>query len=217
MVRGVAPTLDPMLQARMFAYPDAARYRLGANYQQLPCNRAVSAVYCPYERDGAMRYETNYGDDPNYVRSQLKRVRFEGELGKSGHSTGCWHKQLSGMVKAYTSEVTDADFEQASMMWGVLKKTGQDEDFVGNVVDGNLGEALPELQQKAVGEYQVRWMELMRRNVHQGRPEPWEVDLQGPQGVQAGWGRLEPVGQKLGPDWICTVQYAIRGRVAGRV
>src|SRR5258708_1824268 len=38
----IAPTADPMLQARMFAYPDAARYRLGVNYQQLPCNRPVS-------------------------------------------------------------------------------------------------------------------------------------------------------------------------------
>lgn len=152
MVRGIAPTLDPMLQARMFAYPDAARYRLGANYQQLPCNRAVSQVYSPYERDGAMRYMTNYGDDPNYVRSQLKPIKFVGNLGKPGYSTGHWDKELTGMVAAYTSEVTDEDFEQATMMWEVLKRSGEEEDFVGNVVDRNLGEALPKLQRAAVGE-----------------------------------------------------------------
>lgn len=150
MVRGIAPTLDPMLQARMFAYPDAARYRLGANYQQLPCNRAVSEVYCPYERDGAMRYMTNYGDDPNYVRSQLKDVAFKGKMGEPGHSL--WDKELAGVVAAYTSHVTDKDFEQATMMWEVLKKAGEEEDFVGNVVDGSLGEALPKLQKEAVGE-----------------------------------------------------------------
>jgi catalase len=36
MVPGIAPSPDPMLQARMFAYPDAQRYRLGVNYQYLP-------------------------------------------------------------------------------------------------------------------------------------------------------------------------------------
>jgi catalase len=34
LVPGVEPSEDPMLQARLFAYPDAQRYRLGVNYQQ---------------------------------------------------------------------------------------------------------------------------------------------------------------------------------------
>ena len=41
-----------MLQARLLAYPDAHRYRLGANYQDIP----VNAPRCPvqnYQRDGA--------------------------------------------------------------------------------------------------------------------------------------------------------------------
>jgi catalase len=32
-----------MLQARMFAYPDAQRYRLGVNYPFLPDERAQGA------------------------------------------------------------------------------------------------------------------------------------------------------------------------------
>ena len=67
MVPGLAPSADPILQARMFAYNDAARYRLGVNYQQLPCNKPVSAVYSPYQRDGFMTFGDNYGGDPNYV------------------------------------------------------------------------------------------------------------------------------------------------------
>lgn len=65
MIPGIGPSEDIMLQARMFSYPDAARYRVGPNYQQLPCNRALS-VYSPYQRDGFMRADGNYGGDPNY-------------------------------------------------------------------------------------------------------------------------------------------------------
>ncbi|KAK7413961.1 catalase A [Neonectria punicea] len=71
MVPGIAPSADPILQARMFAYPDAARYRLGVNYQHLPCNRPVCPVYSPYQRDGLMNATENYGSDPNYVRASI--------------------------------------------------------------------------------------------------------------------------------------------------
>jgi catalase len=68
----------------MFAYPDAAHYRLGVNHHFLPCNAPVSEVYTPYQRDGAFRYKTNFGDDPNYVRASLKRVNFSGQVGANG-------------------------------------------------------------------------------------------------------------------------------------
>lgn len=139
MVPGIAPSLDPMLQARMFAYPDAARYRVGVNYQQLPCNRPESQVYAPYERDGGMRYMTNYGSDPSYVNSSLVPVRFDTKIGASGYSIG--HDEvMSGRVAGYASEVTDEDFEQARAMWAVLgRHGGEQEDFVANVVDSLQG------------------------------------------------------------------------------
>ncbi|KGB80030.1 catalase [Cryptococcus deuterogattii 99/473] len=151
MVPGIAPSGDPMLQARMFAYPDAARYRLGVNYQQLPCNRPVSEVYAPYQRDGAMRYMTNYGDDPNYVRSSLKEINFKGQLGANGHSTGGneKHDEWVGRVTAYTSEVTDEDFVQARMLWEVLGKAGDQEDLITNVSE-HLCQAIPSLQKGAI-------------------------------------------------------------------
>jgi catalase len=65
LVPGIGPSADILLQARMFSYPDAARYRVGTNYQQLPCNRALH-VYAPFLRDGAMTINGNYGGDPNY-------------------------------------------------------------------------------------------------------------------------------------------------------
>jgi len=38
LVPGFELSLDPMLQARSFAYSDAQRYRIGVNFEQLPIN-----------------------------------------------------------------------------------------------------------------------------------------------------------------------------------
>lgn len=53
----------------MFAYADAQRYRLGANYQHLPPNKPIAPVNAPYQRDGAATITPNYGAAPSYVRN----------------------------------------------------------------------------------------------------------------------------------------------------
>ncbi|KAF3179692.1 hypothetical protein TWF788_006996 [Orbilia oligospora] len=150
MVPGIAPSADPMLQARMFAYNDAARYRLGVNYQQLPCNRAVSRVYCPFQRDGFMTFTDNYGGDPNYVGSDLKPINYKGKFGAHGYKIG-GHEEWIGSVVGFTSEVVDDDFVQARMFWDMLgKQEGQQEHFVYNVAC-HLRGAIPQVQEKALG------------------------------------------------------------------
>ena len=169
MVPGIAPTADPSMllsctprksilsanklnpkvfQARMFAYPDAARYRLGVNYQHLPCNAPVSEVYTPYQRDGKFRYKTNYGGDPNYVGASLKQVNFKGKVGANGFSPG-GHEEWVGTVAGYASDVTNEDFIQAREMWKVLGRSNEQGDFVQNLV-GHLGSALPQVQQETI-------------------------------------------------------------------
>ena len=135
----------------MFAYPDAARYRLGANYQQLPCNRPVSEVYSPYQRDGFMNTTNNYGSDPNYVRSALRPVNFSGsKYGMIGFAVGGHQQWVSGAIAGYTSEVIDEDFEQARMFWDVLaRQPGQQDNLALNVA-AHLGKALPEVQKETI-------------------------------------------------------------------
>jgi catalase len=41
MVPGIGPSPDPMLQGRLFSYPDTHRYRIGPNYLRLPINRPI--------------------------------------------------------------------------------------------------------------------------------------------------------------------------------
>lgn len=65
VVPGIGFSPDKVLQARLFAYGDAHRYRLGANYEHLPINRPHVEVN-NYQRDGSMRFDGNFGAAPNY-------------------------------------------------------------------------------------------------------------------------------------------------------
>ncbi len=66
VVPGISFSPDKMLQARIFAYADAHRYRLGVNYESLPVNRPRAAEVNNYQRDGHMRFDDNGGGAPNY-------------------------------------------------------------------------------------------------------------------------------------------------------
>lgn len=57
IVPGISFSPDKMLQARIFSYPDAHRYRIGTNYHLLPVNRARSEVNT-YNVAGAMNSDT---------------------------------------------------------------------------------------------------------------------------------------------------------------
>ncbi|RFU30492.1 hypothetical protein B7463_g5863, partial [Scytalidium lignicola] len=143
MVPGIAPSADIMLQARMFSYPDAARYRVGPNYQQLPVNRPICPVYQPYQRDGPATINGNYGGDPDYVRSQFV------PLAKPRLVDDIEHDQWIGKVTAYTSEVVEDDFVQARMLWAIMGKEGVQNEFIENVA-GDLGKCIESIRRDAV-------------------------------------------------------------------
>lgn len=163
LIPGIGPSPDPMLHARMFSYPDAARYRVGPNYQQLPCN-AAKHVYAPYQRDGPMRLDGNYGADPDYgmltpldhfdpcfnaselthilvVRSTFRKVS-QGPKDLEG-------EKWVGQVQPFPGEVTDEDFIQPRDLWELFKKNGEDEVFIKNLT-GHVGKALPQVQKETV-------------------------------------------------------------------
>lgn len=86
IVPGIGFSPDKMLQARIFSYPDAHRYRIGTNYHLLPINRAKSEVNT-YNVAGAMNFDTyknglayyepnSYNDSPkedkNYLEPDLE-------------------------------------------------------------------------------------------------------------------------------------------------
>jgi catalase len=56
IVPGIGFSPDKVLQARIFAYADAHRYRIGTHYEALPVNRPRCPVH-HYHADGAMRFD----------------------------------------------------------------------------------------------------------------------------------------------------------------
>lgn len=65
IVPGIGHSPDKLLQARLFSYGDAQRYRLGVNKDLIPVNKPHVPVHA-YHRDGAMRTDGNYGATTGY-------------------------------------------------------------------------------------------------------------------------------------------------------
>jgi len=76
VVDGIGYSPDKMLQGRLLSYPDAQRYRLGTNYEQLTVNRCPYATN-NYQRDGAMRYDGNGEDAPNYFPNSFDNIEVD--------------------------------------------------------------------------------------------------------------------------------------------
>jgi catalase len=73
IVDGIGYSPDKMLQGRILSYPDAQRYRLGVNYEQISVNRCPFAVN-NYQRDGQMRVDGNGGKNPNYFPNSFDDI-----------------------------------------------------------------------------------------------------------------------------------------------
>lgn len=65
LVPGISVSPDKVLQARLYNYADAARYRVGVNHHQIPVNKARCPVFSNH-RDGLTRVDDNYGSLPHY-------------------------------------------------------------------------------------------------------------------------------------------------------
>ena len=89
IIPGIEPSEDRLLQGRMFSYADTQMYRLGANHQQLPVNRAKVKVV-NYNQDGALNIG-NTRSDVNYQPSHEQVV----EDAKARHTSAA----LSGKVQ----------------------------------------------------------------------------------------------------------------------
>jgi catalase len=140
IVPGIGFSPDKVLQARIVSYPDAQRYRLGANYQQL----AVNQPQCPvmhYQRDGAMALGNNGGNTPNYEPNT--------HPGTPQQDSAYAEPALDlGSVKAdrYDHRQSNDDYTQAGDLYRLLKPDAQ-ERLIQNIV-GSLSGASREIQMR---------------------------------------------------------------------
>jgi catalase len=136
LVPGIGPSPDKMLQGRLFSYPDAHRYRIGANYLQLPVNQPKAQVHS-YNRDGQMSY-TN-GGDPTYAPNS-----YGGPVADPTYEIPSWKIEAGEMVRnAYTLHRDDDDFGQpGALVRDVMDDAARDR-LVSNV-SGHLSNGVVE-------------------------------------------------------------------------
>lgn len=102
------PSVDPVLQSRLFSYPDTHRHRLGINYQQIPVNTPLHA-FNPFQRDGAMTINGNYGCNPNYP-SSFRPMTYQANASREVTPHETW---VGAVVNDVFGDVTAKDYEQA--------------------------------------------------------------------------------------------------------
>ncbi len=134
-VPGIGFSPDKMLLGRAFAYADTHRYRIGANYHQLPVNqpRAVTD-HNTYTFDGAMAFQHS-GDAPVYAPNSQGR----GYADQVGEVEDGWEADGAMVRQAYTLRADDDDFGQAGTLVREVWDDTQREAFVETVAGHLLG------------------------------------------------------------------------------
>jgi len=111
LVPGIDISPDKMLQARIFAYDDTHRHRLGANFKQLPINCPFRSNVKNYHRDGPMNFTDNQSGAPNYFPNS-----FEGPKPTDYARKLQPAYRLTGDVHRYEANDED-DFSQSQVFW----------------------------------------------------------------------------------------------------
>lgn len=157
LVRGIGFSPDKMLLARVFAYADAHRYRVGANSDQLPVNRPVCPVNS-YSHDGPMTYQFQGPDQPVYSPNGYGRPAgfqdsgtssdVDTNLGSAGN-LGLWaDTHGSEFVRdAYVKHPDDDDFMQAGILVREVLDDAARERLAGNISRAMNG-VTPEVEQR---------------------------------------------------------------------
>lgn len=130
----------------MFAYPDAQRYRLGANYTQLPSNRPICPVYAPFERDGKMTMTSNYNGDPNYVRSTLTPGVRSQSVQEVRHNE---FLRSGGVLGLNEIPVDDEDFVQPRELWTKVFDEAERRKWIANVSE-TLEDVPPQIRDATI-------------------------------------------------------------------
>ncbi|NKC02163.1 MAG: catalase [Pseudomonadales bacterium] len=139
-VPGIGPSPDKMLQARLLAYQDAHRYRVGVNHNTL----AVNAPKCPvhnYQRDGAMASGQD-GRQNFYPNDQQDLPQPEASMAPPPLLLE------EAWVQPYSQDEEDY-YSQAGDLYRLL--SDDEKDRLAVTIAGGLGQASKGAQQRVLG------------------------------------------------------------------
>ncbi|XP_018426828.1 PREDICTED: catalase-like [Nanorana parkeri] len=141
LIPGIEPSPDRMLLGRMLAYPEALRYRLGSNYQQIPVNVSKQAKVANYHRDGFMAMGNNQGSGPNYYPNSFGGPEETREFLQSSF-------HLSGDVARY-DDCKEDNVSQVRKFYLTVLDSAERQTLSQNIAKSLVG-AQPFIQQRAV-------------------------------------------------------------------
>jgi len=131
VVPGLGFSPDKMLQARIFAYADAHRHRLGTHYEALP----VNAPKCPhhhYHKDGAMRFFPNNPQPDAYYEPNS----FSGPAQSPEYREP--PMRISGDADRYDQRAENDDFTRPRALWTLIGEEHR-QRLYGNIADAMVG------------------------------------------------------------------------------
>ncbi|KPL08692.1 MAG: catalase [Bacteroides sp. SM23_62] len=133
VVDGIGLSPDKMLQGRILAYPDAHRYRLGANYEQIPVNRPINPPH-HYQRDGMMSTTGNMGDSPNYFPNRFDDIEADKDYKEPAM------KLDADVADTFDRNENDDDhYTQAGDLFRKVMNDGQRKNTISNFVGSMSG------------------------------------------------------------------------------
>ncbi|MGS1016699.1 catalase [Allosphingosinicella humi] len=132
-VPGIGLSPDKMLLGRAFAYNDAQRNRIGANFHQLPVNQPKVPVNS-YMFDGPMAYHHS-GAAPVYATNSGGRPWAD----ETGPVDDSWEADGEMVRSAYTPRSNDDDFTQPGILVREVFDDAQRQKLVDQVAGSLLG------------------------------------------------------------------------------
>jgi catalase len=119
VVPGISWSPDKMLQARIFSYADAHRYRLGTHYEMLPVNAARCPVH-HYHKDGPMRFFKQLAGNPDAF---YEPSSFNGPMQDERFREP--PLKISGVADRYDHRDGNDDYQQAGDLFRLMGPQAQ--------------------------------------------------------------------------------------------
>jgi catalase len=146
IVSGISFSPDKMLQARIFSYPDAQRYRIGTHYAQLSVNRPISEINT-YVVGGAMNNGMYELDDKAYYEPNS----FGG--GKEDRSLLEPDINLEGAMQRYDHRAEDQDYYSQPRALFALMNDSQKSQLFSNIAESMAGVS-EVIKERAIGHFE---------------------------------------------------------------
>ena len=121
VVPGISFSPDKMLQARIFSYPDAHRYRVGTHYEMLPVNRPIVEVNT-YHADGSMNYEIKEPTDAYYEPNSFNGPIEDKSFAEPAFETG-------DVADRYNHRIGNDDFSQPRALFELMSANQKEQLF----------------------------------------------------------------------------------------